>query len=283
MTQDLHDEVEEVGDEGYPPDFDVEGPEDSSGPGRVIVPRSARVRAQAHAQNKKTPNHGAKKGRKPGNTSRRILAQEKRRLGLELRKAGATYDQIAERVGYSDASSARRAVERAIQQVPREAVLELKTLQIERLNHMLMALWPKVQMGDTSAINSSLNVMSKIDALEGTEAAKQVDVNVSGQQAIMVIDGDKQDFIAGMRRMAGLVDPSSGQNAGQAQPQLPAAPSYPPGMGPASTPPSMSPAVEVTDSSPDDQIIDAVVIEDEPEKAHAEKKTFDFSVKPKAQ
>lgn len=268
----------EVDVEGYPPDEDADtGP--LAGPGRVIVPRSAKVRQKAQssgqlrgrARQAQIARGSAKKAGK------RILAQEKRRKALELRKAGASYAAIAAAVGYADASGARKAVERAISNVTIEPVLELRTLQIERLNHMLSALWSQVNAGNTTAMNTALNIMNKLDALMGTEVTKDINVSVQHNAGILVIDGNKDDFIAGMKRMAGIVDPTTGENI----PAITAGPSYPPGMGPRTTEP---------DSVQDEgDVVDAEVIEDDPQpdpqpvqnSGQDSGKKFDFSVKPK--
>lgn len=231
-------------DDGYPPDED-----DGDGPGtNVPTPRGQHTRRVMQA---KKPQSSPAKRVTRGKKASRILAQEKRRKALELRKAGATYAQIAEAVGYSQPTGARKAVLKAFGEVIQEPVTELKTIQIERLNHMLMVLWPKVQAGDTVAINTSLNVMNKIDALMGTEAARQIEVK--NDTAILVVDGNKESYLAALKKMAGAGVQPDGTNAPTAvqtpTPQaLPSPPShrYPPGMG-----------------SPED-IIDAELVEDEP-------------------
>lgn len=139
-------------------------------------------------------------------TRHRLEAVEKQRRAIEMRKAGATYQAIAQAVGYADHTGARKAVQRAMQDVLQEPALELKTLQIERLNHMLLTLWPKCQAGDERSINTALNVMDRLDKLMGVEAATQVDVNVNHQGAVLVIDGDREAYIRHMKRMAGVIE-----------------------------------------------------------------------------
>lgn len=185
----------DIEDETYPFE-DEDGDEDDPS---VPIPRAQQMRQKILANSSrvavKTPRSVARGGK-------RILSQEKRRKALELRKGGASYIDIANAVGYKDQSGARKAVLKAMGDVIQEPVLEVRSLQIERLNHMLLALWPKVQLGDERAIQTSLSVMDKIDRLMGTEAAQQVDVNVHQQGAILVIDGSKEDFIKSARQMA---------------------------------------------------------------------------------
>lgn len=130
----------------------------------------------------------------------RLLQKERARRALELRKAGSTYKAIADALGYADHTSASAAVKRAMDEVVQEPAIELRGIQIERLNHMLLVKWPAVQAGDDRAIATCLSIMDRLNALMGTEAPKQVDVNV--QSAVLVIDGDKDNYIAHMRKMA---------------------------------------------------------------------------------
>lgn len=55
----------------------------------------------------------------------------------QLRASGKTYDQIADALGFSDRSLARRAVERALAATVREPADELRQLELIRLD----ALW----------------------------------------------------------------------------------------------------------------------------------------------
>lgn len=249
--------------EGYPPDRDEDGPGMN-----VPQPRSAAARGQARgmlAPGKPQNKNQAKRLKK---ASTRILSKEKQRQALEARKAGATYQTIAEKVGYHDASTARKAVIRAFNQVIQEPVTELKVIQMERLNHMLLRLWQRVDQGDDTAMRTALQIMDKIDRLNGTEEAQRVDVHQTNSGAVLVIDGDKDDFITAMKRMAGV--DSNGQNiaAGGSNPKaLPAAqvvttsaPMYPPGMG--------SPEEAMLDEDGEyetgmDDVVDAEVVDDE--------------------
>lgn len=143
------------------------------------------------------------KGRKGGTTgSNRILAKEKQRRALEMRKAGATYDAIAASMGYASKSGARAAVVSAMGELIQEPAKELRTIQYERLNHMLVVLWAKINNGDERAIQTALSVMDKMDRLMGTDAPNRSEVDVNVQGAIIVADVNETDYIAAMQRVA---------------------------------------------------------------------------------
>lgn len=59
----------------------------------------------------------------------------------ELRARGASYQQIADRLGYGDRSLAYRAVQRALTAVVVEDVEMLRTLECERLDEMTRHAW----------------------------------------------------------------------------------------------------------------------------------------------
>lgn len=143
------------------------------------------------------------RGPVPRGRSSRLLAKERQRRALELRKAGATYQAIADQTGYADPSGARNAVIKAFDAIIQEPAQELKTLQLERYNHMLMVHWAKVQGGDIAATNTALGIMDRINKLTGIEAPTQTQVSMDVQGAVLVIDGNKDEYIAHMMRMAG--------------------------------------------------------------------------------
>jgi AraC-like DNA-binding protein len=284
------------GDE-YPPDAEDFDPMDLQAedmPSSVPRPRSAGVRQQMRQQQAvarpKSKAKPAKRVKKGGGS--KLLAQQRRRQALELRKAGASYQDIASGLGYHDQSGARKAVIKAFGEVIHEPVAELRTLQTERLNHMLMTLWPRVQQGDDSAIRTSLAVMDKMDRLQGTEQAPAPGSTTTvNQTGILVIDGNKDDYIAQMRKMAGI--DANGHNIlaqqgspqaqqvplGQQLPQITQGPQYPPGMTPAGH--EVVDAELVEDTAPEPQRDDSPpdpVRTGEP--AHPTKKKFSFGVDP---
>lgn len=156
-------------------------------------------------------------------TPSRILARENERRALELRKAGVSYDVIAKELGYRDHSGAAKAVKRAMARIPKEASEDLHTLTVQRLEHLLVGLWStamqKIQDQNEDsptfgelidhpdkyrAIDRILLIQDKLTALQGIKPAERVDHNVQHSGGVMVISGDKDEFIRGMRELAGV-------------------------------------------------------------------------------
>lgn len=144
------------------------------------------------------------RGAVPRGRSSRLLAKERQRRALELRKAGATYDAIADTLGYADHTGARAAVVKAMESIVTEPAQELRTLQLERYNHMLMVYWSKAMGGDIQAANMVITIQDRINKLQGLEAPQQTQVSLDVAGAVLVIDGNKDDYIAHMMRMAGV-------------------------------------------------------------------------------
>ena len=72
---------------------------------------------------------------------RRIGAAFRQKQALQLRIVGATFEQIAEQLGYSSRAGAYLAVMAALRKVPEPEVETLRKLNIERLNKARLATW----------------------------------------------------------------------------------------------------------------------------------------------
>jgi hypothetical protein len=111
-------------------------------------------------------------GRNTGATSpRRLAAAERHRKALELRLAGATFGSIARDLAYANEAGPRRAVAKAMaraQALATEKVDELRTLELERLDALQVALWPK--RGNPRVTNAILRVMERRAKLIGLDA-----------------------------------------------------------------------------------------------------------------
>lgn len=122
---------------------------------------------------------------------RRIEAAEKRAQALELRKAGANYDQIARQVGYESRAGAYRAVQTALQQITEEPAKEVIQLELERLDAMLLGLWPNARKGHEGAVDRVLRIMERRAKLQGLDAPVKADVGGKLSYEIVGIDPEQ--------------------------------------------------------------------------------------------
>ncbi len=115
---------------------------------------------------------------RPGETKtseRQLRAKDRQREALELRKAGATFPMIAERLEMS-LGGAHKAVMTALKATIQEPADEVRKLEVARLDAMLLAVWTKVRQGDPAAINSALKIMHRRALLLGLDAPVQARV-----------------------------------------------------------------------------------------------------------
>lgn len=105
---------------------------------------------------------------------KKVTAAHKRAQAVELRKAGATFEEIATALGYSNKGTAYRAVEQALKEAQREPALQLIELEVQRLDMMLRALWPAVVRGQLGAVDRAIRVAERRARLLGLDAAQQV-------------------------------------------------------------------------------------------------------------
>lgn len=87
-----------------------------------------------------TDTHGQGHGGRPRNSQGRFVVRaetgDRDARACRLRVQGLSYDQIAEALGFSDRSGARRAVQRALAATVREDAQELVALEAERLDDL---------------------------------------------------------------------------------------------------------------------------------------------------
>ena len=136
----------------------------------------------------------------PVPVSARMSAREKQRRAMALKLAGASYAQIAENLNYATSSGAHKAVTRAMHNSLQENASELRRIHYGRLEHMLMLVWPDVNHGETSAINTALSVMDRMERLFGLNVAEKVDINTGPRETVIMADGDKSEYIEALKR-----------------------------------------------------------------------------------
>lgn len=120
----------------------------------------------------------------------RIEVDEKQVAALNLRKAGATFQEIASELGYASASGAYEAVKSGLDKTLREPAEELRKLELERLDVMWTAVWENALAGDLDAIATALRISerrARLLGLDTKELKHRFDMeNVKNFQALMI-------------------------------------------------------------------------------------------------
>lgn len=154
-----------------------------------------------------------------------IATAERRRFVLNLRKSGATYQQIADAAvnefglevlpKHWDRRSAWKDVHRELLKLASEIhddAVPLRQLTYERLNRLLLAVWQRAITGDLEAIEKALKIIKQISTLMGVDAPVKMDVNQSGEVTFTVVYGNKlRDPIAGPSSEADGVSDEQGE------------------------------------------------------------------------
>ena len=104
---------------------------------------------------------------------------EKERKAIELRRAGYTYDEIAQAIGYADHTGARDAVTRAIRRATSDAgVGELRQQELDRLDRLQRAVWTTAIQGDAQAVAQALRIIDRRCKLLGLDAPIKQEITV---------------------------------------------------------------------------------------------------------
>ena len=150
--------------------------------------------------------------------SAKLASHERKLQALELRKAGASFQAIADRLGYRSASGAYAAVKAALRDTLREPAQELRELELARLDSALLAIWRRVQDGDDKAIDRLLGIMKRRSELLGLDRKPRPEPEAGDGHAIVGRQnlGAKEIAIAMdatlLRYQAGRIDGEQARN-----------------------------------------------------------------------
>jgi len=154
-----------------------------------------------------TPRTTSKAG--GGNlSSHEVEMAEKARKAMELRAAGATYAQIADRLGYSGPGPVYGLIKRHIAKMTFEGAAEMRVVQLDRLHTMLMSVWPKVvdpsHPQSLQAVDRALSITDRITKMYGLDASLAeggADPSLTVTNSITV-GGSTAEVMAALKAMA---------------------------------------------------------------------------------
>lgn len=120
----------------------------------------------------------------PASEAQQEATRERRKRCVALRLAGATWQQIADQLGYADRGAAHNDYVRAIgvsQQELTELAEEAKALELARYDRLLMACWTAATAGDLKAIETALKISDRRRDLLQLNAPMRVEVTTVDQ------------------------------------------------------------------------------------------------------
>jgi cyanate lyase len=121
-----------------------------------------------------------------GQHRNRALAAARRAKAVKLRTAGLTYDQIAMELGYANRGTAYRVISEALRTQTLEAVGELRSLEVARLNSLQSAMWQKAMDGDMPSAMAVLRVIMARCRLLGLDGPGLLRVEDSRPRTLVV-------------------------------------------------------------------------------------------------
>jgi len=116
-----------------------------------------------------------------------VKAHDRQMQALTLRKAGVSYQSIADALGYKTAGGAWVAVKAALKKRVQEPADELRTLELDRLDDMLKAIAPHVQAGNLTAIDRALKIQDRRAKLLGLDMPAKLDVTSGGEAITKIV------------------------------------------------------------------------------------------------
>lgn len=108
--------------------------------------------------------------------AKRLVATERRREAVTLRRTGLTYDLIGQAMGITR-QTAHKLVMAELRQIAAETAAEadaLRALEVERLDRLLQGLWARAQQGDLDAVDRALKISARRAALLGLDRPTKV-------------------------------------------------------------------------------------------------------------
>lgn len=123
---------------------------------------------------------------------KRIEARrERQQQALELRKTGASYEEIAAKLGYHGKSGACKLVKSALRSMIQEPAKNVARLENIRLDALQSAIWNAAVSGDLAAFDRVLRIMERRAALQGLDAKAnskmEISANVSPSAAAALV------------------------------------------------------------------------------------------------
>jgi len=122
--------------------------------------------------------------RQPKTASRRVRAALRRQQAVQMRLAGASYQQIADKLECTP-SAAYKMVAKAMRDADNktgEAAEMLRGLELARLDALMLAAWKQAVSGHLGAIDRVLRIMDRRARYVGLDAPSRLDVTSAGEK-----------------------------------------------------------------------------------------------------
>ena len=123
-----------------------------------------------------------------------VRGAERRKQAVVLRIAGATYQQIGDRIGVNK-QRAYQLVKQALGETKRltaESAEELKGIELERLDALCTAMWPDAMKGDEQKVDRVLRIMKRRAELLGLDAPIRQEITTVEPAKFIEVERDDE-------------------------------------------------------------------------------------------
>ncbi len=113
--------------------------------------------------------------RQSSTSPQKVKAAERRRQAVALRLSGATYQQIGDKLGVTS-SAAHLQVKQELETRAKQSegkIVELRQIELARVDRVLLAIWDKVLKSDYKAIDKFVKLSERRAKLLGLDAPVQ--------------------------------------------------------------------------------------------------------------
>jgi hypothetical protein len=121
-------------------------------------------------------------------TATRVRTRQRERDAIRYRLAGATYADIAEKLGVSEVG-AYKIVKRVLEREAKETAergQEIRSVEVKRLDALLVMSWKRAAQGDLGAVDRILRIMERRARLLGLDSPERIEH--SGALTIELLD-----------------------------------------------------------------------------------------------
>lgn len=130
------------------------------------------------------------------------LVRSKHWHAYQLKMAGLSLPEIADRLGYHSTSAVAKGIKdeiiSAAKDIPEEDRDTILALEVDRLNFAQARIWPQVEYGDPKAIDILLKIINLRARLRGLDLVDPT----AGTHTVLVIGGQEQEYIAKLKQIA---------------------------------------------------------------------------------
>jgi hypothetical protein len=125
----------------------------------------------------------------------------KARIAFELRKVGASYEEIADKLGYANAGSAEAAIRKRLKDSYKPDDVEtVVTMELERLDALQLIAWRRARQGDLAAIDRILKIMERRSQYLGLDRKQPTGDTTTVTQTAIFIGGSEEEYVAQLQQ-----------------------------------------------------------------------------------